>query len=100
MATYFSPVSLLTRDIARTEQRFTNPVDAPFESGPQDEWRLLNEINLAWFAKMLSAAMQKPIEDEAWFNRAIRFSEYLRCVLDMTCLDDFQALDFTRNEPF
>jgi len=97
MPTYFSLTSLLVRDYPRSEQRITIEHDATPFSVPPDEWRLLNETNLAWMTKVLSNAMQKPIEDEAWFARAIRFSEYLQLRLD----GSFEESDeFTFNEPF
>ena len=97
MPTYFSATSLLVREFARTEQRITIEHDATPFSVPPDEWRLLNATNLAWLDKVLSNAMQKPVEDETWFCRALRFYEYLQQRLEGTFPE---GDEFSENEPF
>lgn len=88
---------MLVRDFARTEQRITIDHDPVPFSVPSDEWRLLNETNLTWLSNVLSNATQKPIEDEAWFVRAIRFQEYLTDRLAVRFQD---TEEFIENSPF
>lgn len=96
MATYFSLASQCTQEFCRTDQRFVEESIWP----PGNEWRLLNEINLQWLAKVLPVAVEK-MDDLAWLDRLLVFSAYLRCVLDGRDERELDVYNFTEfPEPF